>query len=115
MPRASLGESGLPRSLAFLLATALHLSAYVLLLGKPATPQQSRGGGEFEGVGQRDERRLGLLVSLGRPEDVAAKINDFYDAGLRHVVMDFVGPYEERDVQIERFAKEVRPLLSVAS
>lgn len=54
-------------------------------------------------------------AALGRPEDVAAKINDFYDAGLRHVVMDFVGPYEERDVQIERFAKEVRPLLSVAS
>ena len=27
-------------------------------------------------------------------------------AGVRHVILDFVGPYEERDRQIERFASE---------
>ena len=31
---------------------------------------------------------------------------------MRHVVLDFIGPYEERDTQIERFAEEVRPLLA---
>jgi probable F420-dependent oxidoreductase len=50
--------------------------------------------------------------ALGRPEDVAARIENFYDAGVRHVVMDFVGPYEERDRQFEWFSAEVMPLLS---
>lgn len=50
-------------------------------------------------------------AALGSPADVAATIDRFRKAGLRHVVMDLVGPYEERDQQIERFAKEVRPLL----
>ena len=52
------------------------------------------------------------LVDRHEPMRVAEAVARL---GLRHVVMDFVGPYEERDVQIERFAKEVRPLLSVAS
>lgn len=51
-------------------------------------------------------------AAIGRPEDVAERLHTFYRAGLRHVVLDFVGPYEDRDRQIERFAKEVRPLLS---
>ncbi len=51
-------------------------------------------------------------AALGRPEDVAERLREFYDAGLRHVVMDFVGPYEDRDHQIERFTAEVRPLLA---
>lgn len=50
-------------------------------------------------------------AAIGRPEDVAERLREFYDAGLRHVVLDFVGPYEDRDQQIERFAKDVRPLL----
>ncbi len=50
-------------------------------------------------------------AAIGRPEDVAERLKEFYDAGLRHVVLDFVGPYEDRDRQIERFAKDVRPLL----
>jgi len=49
--------------------------------------------------------------ALGRPEDMAARLREFYDAGVRHIVMDFVGPYEERDQQIVRFAEEVMPLL----
>ena len=50
-------------------------------------------------------------AAVGRPEDVAVRIDEFREAGLRHCVMDLVGPYEERDQQIERFAKEVRPLI----
>ena len=49
--------------------------------------------------------------ALGAPDDMAARIREFYDAGVRHLVMDFVGPYEQRDQQIERFAAEVMPLL----
>ncbi len=50
-------------------------------------------------------------AALGTPADVAASIDGFRQAGVRHVVMDFVGPYEDRDQQIRRFAQEVRPLL----
>ena len=50
--------------------------------------------------------------ALGRPEDVAERLVEFHGAGVRHVVMDFVGPYEERDRQFERFAREVLPLMA---
>jgi len=33
-------------------------------------------------------------------------------AGARHVVIDLVGPYEERPQQIENFARKVLPLLT---
>jgi alkanesulfonate monooxygenase SsuD/methylene tetrahydromethanopterin reductase-like flavin-dependent oxidoreductase (luciferase family) len=49
--------------------------------------------------------------ALGAPGDMAARVREYYDAGVRHLVMDFVGPYEQRDQQIERFAAEVMPLL----
>jgi len=51
-------------------------------------------------------------VALGRPEDVAEKLNAFHEAGIRHFVLDMVGPPEDRFGQVERFAKEVRPLLN---
>jgi probable F420-dependent oxidoreductase len=50
--------------------------------------------------------------ALGRPQDVAERLRDFHEAGARHVIMDFVGPYEERDRQFIRFAEEVMPLLA---
>jgi len=51
-------------------------------------------------------------AALGRPEQVAERIRSFYDAGVRHLVLDLVGPYEERPQQIEAFAREVLPLLA---
>ncbi|MFZ5834532.1 MAG: LLM class flavin-dependent oxidoreductase [Pseudomonadota bacterium] len=48
---------------------------------------------------------------LGTPSDCAQRIADFHAAGVRHFVLDCTGPLEERDAQLERFAKEVRPLL----
>lgn len=51
-------------------------------------------------------------AALGMPEQVAGRIRDFWDAGVRHLVIDLVGPYEERPRQIERFAREVLPLLA---
>ena len=49
--------------------------------------------------------------ALGRPQDVAEKLLEFHAAGARHIIMDFVGPYEDRDKQFIRFAEEVLPLM----
>ena len=50
--------------------------------------------------------------ALGRAEEVAARIRAFYDAGVRHLSIDLLGPYEERPAHIDRFAREVLPLLA---
>ena len=49
--------------------------------------------------------------ALGRPQDVAERLFEFHEAGVRHVIMDFVGPYEDRDRQFVRFSEEVLPLM----
>jgi probable F420-dependent oxidoreductase len=49
--------------------------------------------------------------ALGRPEQVAERIREFHAAGVRHVMLDLLGPYEQRDEQIARFAAEALPLL----
>lgn len=50
--------------------------------------------------------------ALGRPEQVAEKIRAFHAAGVRHLSIDLLGPYEERPEHIDRFAREVLPLLA---
>ena len=55
------------------------------------------------------------LSDLGAPwgfEVADASVAKFHEAGARHVILDFVGPYEERFAEIERFAAEVAPLLA---
>lgn len=49
--------------------------------------------------------------ALGRPQDVAERLVEFHEAGVRHVIMDFVGPYEDRERQFVRFSEEVLPLM----
>ena len=49
--------------------------------------------------------------ALGTPEQVAERIREFHAAGVRHVVLDLLGPYEERRRQIELFASGALPLL----
>ena len=49
--------------------------------------------------------------ALGRPEQVAERIREFHAAGVRHVALDLLGPYEQRHDQITRFATEAMPLL----
>jgi probable F420-dependent oxidoreductase len=51
-------------------------------------------------------------AALGRPEEVAQRIRAFHDAGVRHVILDAVGPYEERSDQLRRIARDVLPLLA---
>ncbi len=49
--------------------------------------------------------------ALGTPQQVADRIREFHAAGLRHVILDLLGPYEQRARQIEWFAAEAMPLL----
>ena len=52
-------------------------------------------------------------AALGRPEQVAAAHPRFHRRRCRAIiVLDLVGPYEERPTQIEDFAREVLPLLA---
>jgi alkanesulfonate monooxygenase SsuD/methylene tetrahydromethanopterin reductase-like flavin-dependent oxidoreductase (luciferase family) len=51
-------------------------------------------------------------AALGSPQQVADRIRAFHAAGARHIALDLVGPYEERDRQIARVAREVFPLLA---
>lgn len=50
-------------------------------------------------------------AALGSPADVAERINEYAAAGCRHFVLDLTGPFHDRDEQIERFAREVKPLI----
>lgn len=51
-------------------------------------------------------------AALGTPDQVAERIRAFHTAGVRHISVDLLGPYEQRPAQIERFAAEVLPLLA---
>ena len=51
------------------------------------------------------------IVHSGRPEQVAERIREFHAAGVRHIMLDLLGPYEQRHDQIARFAAEAMPLL----
>jgi alkanesulfonate monooxygenase SsuD/methylene tetrahydromethanopterin reductase-like flavin-dependent oxidoreductase (luciferase family) len=49
--------------------------------------------------------------ALGTPEMVAERIREFHAAGVRHVVLDMLGPYDQKSEQIAWFAREAMPLL----
>jgi probable F420-dependent oxidoreductase len=51
-------------------------------------------------------------AALGSPQQVADRIRAFHAAGARHITLDLVGPYEERDRQIAWIARDVLPLLA---
>src|SRR5580692_6947638 len=51
--------------------------------------------------------------ALGRPADVAAKVSEYIKAGARDIGIDAVTHPSERTAQLEQFAKEVIPLLSL--
>jgi probable F420-dependent oxidoreductase len=50
-------------------------------------------------------------AALGSPQQIAERMRAFHAAGVRHITLDLVGPYEERNRQIERIARDVFPLL----
>ena len=51
-------------------------------------------------------------AALGAQAQVAERIRAFHTAGARHIVIDLLGPNEERSAQIEWFAETVLPLLA---
>ena len=54
-------------------------------------------------------------AAVGRPQDVADRINEFRRAGVRHFVLDMVGPNEDRMEQLQRFVTEVKPLCEIVA
>jgi alkanesulfonate monooxygenase SsuD/methylene tetrahydromethanopterin reductase-like flavin-dependent oxidoreductase (luciferase family) len=50
--------------------------------------------------------------ALGTPQMVAQRIRDFHAAGVRHIALDLLGPYEQKSDQMEWFAREALPLLA---
>lgn len=51
-------------------------------------------------------------AAIGTAADVAARMDEYRKAGVRHFILDTVADApDERQEQLERFAKEVRPLL----
>jgi alkanesulfonate monooxygenase SsuD/methylene tetrahydromethanopterin reductase-like flavin-dependent oxidoreductase (luciferase family) len=80
-------------------------TSYEAALDAAATTLSQRYAMDFRRAAER-------YAALGEPEQVAQRIRDFWDAGMRHVVIDLVGPYEERPRQIEDFAAKVMPLLT---
>jgi probable F420-dependent oxidoreductase len=57
-------------------------------------------------------RAVERYAAVGRPEQVAQSIRAFFAVGVRHVLLDIVGPYEDRHEQIRWFARDVLPLLA---
>ena len=51
--------------------------------------------------------------ALGHPDEVAATVNEFLRAGVRHVILDLLGNRDESRPQLERFVHHVQPNLSV--
>ena len=49
--------------------------------------------------------------ALGHPDKVAASVNEFLRAGVRHVILDLLGNWDESRPQLERFTEQVRPQL----
>ena len=56
-------------------------------------------------------RAADRYAALGTPADVAASVDAFHRAGMRNLIVDVVARPEEREEQLARFAREVRPLL----
>jgi alkanesulfonate monooxygenase SsuD/methylene tetrahydromethanopterin reductase-like flavin-dependent oxidoreductase (luciferase family) len=89
--------------------TALHLfvtlgPSYEAALDVAATHLSKRYAMDFREPAKR-------YAAIGKPADVAAKIDEFVKAGIRDVNVDVISAPAERDAQHEQFAREVIPLL----
>lgn len=89
---------------AHLLFTCID-DTYEKALDAATASLSQRYGMDFRKAAQR-------YCALGPPQKIVETIVRFHEAGARHVILDFVGPYEQRDRQIERFAEEALPLLA---
>jgi probable F420-dependent oxidoreductase len=52
--------------------------------------------------------------AVGKGADVAERIAGFLKCGVRYLIVDLIGPEEEKLDHLDRFAREVKPLLANA-
>ncbi len=89
--------------------TALHLflclgANYESALEVAAENLSKRYGMDFREPAKR-------YAAMGKPADVAARVDEFIKAGVRDINLDLVSHPAERNAQLAQFAREVIPLL----
>ena len=89
--------------------TALHLFAtigpsYEAALDVAANYLSKRYAMDFREPAKR-------YAAVGKPSDVAARIDEFVKAGIRDINVDVISAPADRDAQHEQFAREVIPLV----
>jgi len=99
----SAGRAGTTFGTGHLLFTRLD-DSYDKALDAATVSLSHRYAMDFRKAAQR-------YAALGSAPQIADRIRAFHAAGVRHITLDLVGPYEERNRQIERVAREVFPLL----
>ena len=97
------GRGTIPFGTGHLLFTRLD-KTYEEALDRATETLSVRYAMDFRKAAQR-------YCALGTPQQVAETIRSFHAAGVRHVALDLLGPYEQRNEQIEWFARDVMPLL----
>ena len=97
------GRNGAPFGTGHLLFTRID-DSYETAIDAATETLSVRYAMDFRKAAQR-------YCALGRPEQIAERIREFHAAGVRHVILDLLGPYEQRNEQIARFAAEAMPLL----
>jgi alkanesulfonate monooxygenase SsuD/methylene tetrahydromethanopterin reductase-like flavin-dependent oxidoreductase (luciferase family) len=63
-----------------------------------------RYSGSYEDLAER-------YVLLGPPEEAAERINEFSEAGARHILMSWVTPFDQIDDQLAIAGEGLLPLL----
>lgn len=97
------GRGTIPFGTGHLLFTCLA-PTYEQALDRATETLSVRYAMDFRKAAQR-------YCALGTPAQVAETIRAFHAAGVRHIVLDLLGPYEERADQIAWFARDGMPLL----
>src|SRR3984957_1391996 len=98
------GRGSIPFGTGHLLFTRLDRS-YEEALDRATETLSVRYAMDFRKAAQR-------YCALGTPAMVAERIREFHAAGVRHVALDLLGPYEQKAEQIAWFARDALPLLA---
>lgn len=98
------GRGTIPFGTGHLLFTRLD-KTYEEALDRATETLSVRYAMDFRKAAQR-------YCALGTPEMVAQRIREFHAAGVRHIALDLLGPYEQKSEQMEWFAREALPLLA---
>ena len=97
------GRGTIPFGTGHLLFTRLD-HTYEAALDQATETLSVRYAMDFRSAAQR-------YCALGTPQMVVERIRAFHAAGVRHVILDLLGPYEQKTEQIEGFARDAMPLL----